>query len=120
MTLRLFAGSIAAALAVATIAVSIAPAMAHPHHNSRVVTCHSQGTAGHRTILVRFPGRRDCLISVRPGQDDRAAAFQNIYGGNPITTADANHLQNHYRITAVWVEGWGGPDEVHFQRWNWN
>ena len=115
-----FLDGLAATALTVVLSTTMAPAaMAHPHYNSNVVTCHSQGTAGHRTIWVRFPGRRDCIISVGPGQDDRAAAFQSVYGGRPMTTADANNLQIRYRITAVWVQGsGGGHDEVQFQPWN--
>lgn len=112
-----FGGLAATALAAVALSATMAPAMAHPH-NSQITTC-SRGiaTAGQRTILMRFPGRQPCLISVRPGQDDRAAAFEAVYGGRPMTTADANQLQSQHRVTAVWVQG-NGLDEVHFQPWN--
>jgi len=112
----------ASALLASTLAV--APAMAHPHPSLLLrvpppppMSCYPLVANPHRTILVRFPGRQPCLTAVRPGQDDRAAAFQSVYGGSPMTTADANQMQTTHRITAEWVHGGGGTDEVHFKPW---
>ncbi len=70
-----------------------------------------------RTILVILPNRSKVLVPVRPGQDDRAAAFEFLLKLPVNTIAEANALQPRHRVTAIWSQGSNGIDIVNFQTW---
>jgi len=72
-----------------------------------------------RQIWVIMPNanRTRVLVTVRPGQDDRAAAFEYLLQRTANTIADANHLQSTARVTGIWRQGTDGIDIVDFQSW---
>jgi len=81
-------------------------------HPQRVSPGHRQ-----RQIQVILPNRSTVLVSVRPGQDDRAAAFEYLLKRPATTIAEANALQHAHRVTGIWRQGSNGIDIVEFQPW---
>jgi len=70
-----------------------------------------------RRIQVILPNRQTVIVTVRPGQDDRAAAFEYLLKRPATTIAEANALQHVHRVTGIWRQGSNGIDIVDFQPW---
>lgn len=119
-------------LAVITLTVAMAPATAAPATAAPATmvppavcvtgSCVQPGTVSshpqQRRIQVILPNRQTVIVPVRPGQDDRAAAFEYFLKRSAMTIADANQLQALFRVTGIWLQGPNGIDIVDLQFWD--